>query len=189
MIGDLNLRVAVKYETSSSVTSDSSGQPRSLKSGISSLIARGSITAPEMMCDPISRPFSMTAMEISPSCFAPVFPALSLCRLMSWRRRYAPASEAGPAPTNSTSTSRLSRSIFSMGIRWRLLLHIFGSSRQRRDDFKQVADDAVISDFKDRRLLVLVDRDNRARALHPDELLDRARNADGEVEFRRDGLT
>ena len=41
------------------------GAPRSFQSGISSLMPRGSMTAPEMMCAPISLPFSRTAIEAS----------------------------------------------------------------------------------------------------------------------------
>ena len=52
---------------SSPVTADASGAPCAAKSGISSASARGSSTAPETECAPISAAFSMTAMATSPS--------------------------------------------------------------------------------------------------------------------------
>ena len=59
---------------------------------------------------------------------------------------------------------------------------------QLRDDLVQVADDAEVGVLEDRRVRVLVDRDDQARALHPDLVLDRAGDADRDVELRRDGL-
>src|SRR4029077_18991982 len=41
----------------------------------------------------------------------------------------------------------------------------------------------------DRRVLVLVDREDVLRALHPDLVLDRAGDASSQVELRRDRLT
>src|SRR3954454_18545969 len=63
MIGALIFNFSNRYQKPSSVTGDSIGQPRSSQSGISSAMPRGSITAPEMPCDPISFPFSRTAGE------------------------------------------------------------------------------------------------------------------------------
>src|SRR5688572_10610670 len=57
--------------------------------------------------------------------------------------------------------------------------------RQRRHHFEQVADNAVIGHFEDRGLRVLVDRDDRLRALHPHQVLNRARDANGHVNLRR----
>src|SRR5215831_3633201 len=175
-----------------------------------------SITAPEIMCEPISRPFSITAMVISPG----PWPVSSLRLLMSWRRRSAPASDAGPAPTNRTSTSKVSRSMFSIVVcrgdtvpeatgwsrKWRvpeapgryrfrcrteghLMSHFFGFGGQRRHDLEQIADDAVIGDLEDRSLGVFVDLHDGARAFHSDDVLDCAGDADGQVKLRRDGLS
>jgi hypothetical protein len=74
------------------VTGWLSGAPFSFQSGISSLSARGSMIAPDMMCAPGSEPFSRTTTDTScdrsaASCF----------------RRIAVASPAGPAPTIATS--------------------------------------------------------------------------------------
>src|SRR5437763_9656378 len=57
----------------------------------------------------------------------------------------------------------------------------------RRHDLEQVADDAVVGDLEDRRVGILVDGDDRARALHADEMLDRAGDAEREIQLRRDG--
>src|SRR5262245_25406180 len=48
--------------------------------------------------------------------------------------------------------------------------------------------DAVIGDLEDRLVLVLVDRDDRLGALHAGEVLDRARDRDGEVQVGGDDL-
>ena len=55
-------------------------------------------------------------------------------------------------------------------------------------DLEQIADQAVIGDLEDRRLLVLVDGDDDLRILHAGEMLDRARDADRDVELGRDDL-
>ena len=55
-------------------------------------------------------------------------------------------------------------------------------------DLEQIADQTVIGDLEDRRLVILVDRDDDLRILHPGEVLDRARDADRDIQFRRDDL-
>src|SRR3954453_22386863 len=52
----------------------------------------------------------------------------------------------------------------------------------------EVPDDAEVDELEDRRLLVLVDRDDRLRGLHAGPVLDRAGDAVGDVELRRDRL-
>src|SRR2546426_8169470 len=59
---------------------------------------------------------------------------------------------------------------------------------QLRDDVKQIADDSVVGHLEDRRVLVLVDRDDDFRRAHPRQVLDRARDADGDVERGADGF-
>ena len=61
-------------------------------------------------------------------------------------------------------------------------------SIDRRNDLEQVADDAVVGDLENRRVGILVDRDDRVRALHADQVLDGAGDAEREVQLRRDGL-
>src|SRR5215510_13755264 len=65
---------------------------------------------------------------------------------------------------------------------------LFQSVNQSRNDFEQIADDAVVGHFEDGRVRVLVDRGDRLGALHPDQVLDGAGNAEREVQLRRDGL-
>src|SRR5512132_1053450 len=45
--------------------------------------------------------------------------------------------------------------------------------RQPRHDFEQITYDPVVGDLEDRRVLVLVDRDDRPRGAHPGEMLHR----------------
>jgi hypothetical protein len=53
---------------------------------------------------------------------------------------------------------------------------------------EQILDEPVVGDAEDRRLLVLVDRDDDLGVLHPGQVLDRAADAGGDVELRRDDL-
>src|SRR5262245_54097693 len=53
---------------------------------------------------------------------------------------------------------------------------------------EEIARRAVVGDVEDRRLRVRVDRDDRARRLHAGEMLNRARDAEGEVDLRLHGL-
>src|SRR5882762_4279351 len=50
-----------------------------------------------------------------------------------------------------------------------------------RDHIEKITDDAVIRHFEDRRVFVLVDRDDHLGRAHAGEVLDRAGNADGDV--------
>ena len=56
---------------------------------------------------------------------------------------------------------------------------------RRWDDLEEVADDAIVGNFEDGCVLVLVDGDDGLRALHADEMLDGSGDADGEIELRR----
>src|SRR5262245_38118865 len=55
-----------------------------------------------------------------------------------------------------------------------------------RNGLEEVGDEAVIRDLENRRVGVLVDRDDRLRPLHSSQVLDRPGDADREVELRRD---
>src|SRR5579872_1895125 len=59
---------------------------------------------------------------------------------------------------------------------------------ERRYDLEEIAHKTVIGDLEDRRVLVLVDRDDDLRILHPGQMLDRARDPDRDVKLRRDDL-
>ena len=58
-----------------------------------------------------------------------------------------------------------------------------------RNGFKKVADDAVIGNVEDRRFGVFVYRDDGARVLHPDDVLDSTGDAEGDVNLWSDRLT
>src|SRR6266446_3729919 len=105
----------------------------------------------------------------------------SLCFLMSFARCSAQLNPAGPAPTISTSASSCSRCTLNLFC----LLQLFG---ERGHDFENVADYAVIGDFEDRRVLILVDRDYRARALHTNDVLNGAADSERQIQFWRDSL-
>src|ERR1700752_4371479 len=59
---------------------------------------------------------------------------------------------------------------------------------QLRRDLEQVADHAVVGDLEDRRLFVLVDRDDRLGRLHAGAVLNRPGDPERDVELRRDRL-
>src|SRR5207237_532844 len=123
---------------------------------------------------------------------------------ISWPIRIAQASPAGPPPTIRIPTSiRSSTGSVGSAIQSRArkgggksdgrtakasaaaLLHELG---QLRDDRVQVADDGQVGELEDRRIRVLVDRDDHVGVLHADLVLDRARDADRDVQLRRDAL-
>src|SRR3954471_23494527 len=49
----------------------------------------------------------------------------------------------------------------------------------------EIGDQTIVRDLEDRRVLVLVDRDDHLGILHAGEMLDRAGDADRDIEFRR----
>src|SRR6185312_4820971 len=60
--------------------------------------------------------------------------------------------------------------------------------RQLGNRLVEIRDQTVISNLEDRRVLVLVDGDDHLGILHPGEMLDRAGDADRDVQARRHGL-
>src|SRR4051794_17472988 len=130
----------------------------------------------------------------------------------SWSSRLAVARPAVPPPTiatptsmrsSSASSSRLMNSFcvstgggyaagttrplpFAAAIALALAgLHRLG---ELGEDLVEVADDPEVGELEDRGVRVLVDRHDVLRGLHADLVLDRAGDARGEVELRRDGL-
>src|SRR5258708_10571497 len=64
-------------------------------------------------------------------------------------------------------------------------LHFLGQSRQ---DIEQIAYHAKIRDLEDGGFRVLIDGDDRARALHADDMLNRSADAHGQIKFGSDSL-
>src|SRR2546426_5065489 len=64
------------------------------------------------------------------------------------------------------------------------LLELF---RELRHDLEEVGDDPEVGDLEDRCLRVLVHGDDDFRGPHPRQVLDRARDAEAQIELRRDG--
>ena len=176
----------------------SSCSSRPLKSRRS---ARGFTTAPESRCEPGCLPFSSTRDRH----VAEPLRARPGRSSSSWPSRIAHASPAGPAADDqdadldalvrrsvgaaTTSVAReRRREVGGAGRSHRARLRARTSSVELRDDLVQVADDAEVGEVEDRRVRVLVDRDDHARALHADLVLDRAGDAERDVELRRDGL-
>src|SRR6201999_3978575 len=112
---------------------------------------------------------------------APMTPTVSMLKVIfSSSRQRAPRHDHKRATPSVQSDG----GIFS-SIRRTLaadLGELRGKLGQRR---VQIGDKAVVGNLKDRRLLVLVDRDDDLRILHPRQMLDRARDADRDIKFGR----
>src|SRR5215813_6826892 len=104
----------------------------------------------------------------------PCVPALWLPTLVArFARLQAPSVRGAGAVTSDGSTRCLE------------LLDLCDQLGNRLLPFR---DDAVIGDLEDRLVLVLVDRDDRLRALHAGQVLDRTRDGDREVQVGGDDL-
>src|SRR3954454_4165586 len=172
-------------------------------SGKSSFIADGRMLAPESRCAPGVLPFSITATGTSPS-----FSASSGSCSSSCITRFAHARPAGPPPMIATPTSMRSSSgsvggptnssaSFTGGGNSAGATRSFANSSpllrlhglgQLRHDLVEVADHPEVAELEDRRVRVLVDREDVLGVLHPDLVLDRAGDARRQVQLRRDGL-
>src|SRR3954449_730867 len=165
------------------------------------------MTAPESWCAPATLPFSSTATGTSPSASISSGSSSSSCS-----SRIAQARPAWPPPTIATPTSIRSSSASvggprnspaestgggnSLGATARPLLPAIGSAAllglhglgELGDDLVEVAHDAQVGELEDRRVGVLVDRDDVLGALHADLVLDGAGDARREVQLRRDRL-
>src|SRR5688500_4111179 len=157
--------------------------------------------APETLWAPQALPFSSTATGISPSFSVSSGSSESSCITL-----FAHASPAGPPPTITIPASRRSSSGsvggptksagsngggYSPGATAMLgsaaLLRLDGFG-QLGHDLVQIAHDPEVAELEDRRVLILVDRDDVLGVLHADLVLDRAGDAGGEIELRRHRL-
>src|SRR5688500_16255519 len=176
-------------------------------SGRSSRNGPGCITPPESWCAPATLPFSITATGTAPRRSVSSGSSSSSCS-----SRIAHARPAWPPPTMATPTSIRSSSgsvggpMNSLaestgGGNWlgatRPLLCDIGCSAallglhglgELGHDLVEVADDPEVGELEDRGVGVLVDRHDVLRGLHADLVLDRARDAGGQVQLRGDGL-
>src|SRR5687767_15182512 len=66
------------------------------------------------------------------------------------------------------------------------LLRLAHGCRKRRDDLQGIADDPVVGDLENRSFLVAVYRDDGLRRSHAGEMLNRAGNADGNIQLWTD---
>src|SRR6185312_16071445 len=100
-----------------------------------------------------------------------------------------------PAPMIPTERIELSDGV-AMSVALMLVARLRSAIRELfrelgvecRDELEEIADDAVIGDLEDRRFFVLVDRDDDFRILHAGQMLDRAGNADRDIEVGGDDL-
>src|SRR3984893_2240613 len=69
-----------------------------------------------------------------------------------------------------------------------LCLRFFQGGGERGHEFENVTDDAIIGNFKNRRVLIFVDGHDGARPLHSHHVLNRAADAQRQIKFRGHGL-
>src|SRR5688500_18529689 len=93
-------------------------------------------------------------------------------------RSWSPATTGGCGAAGPAASWRCEASPLA-------LVDLLGHGREHR---VEVADDAEVDELEDRRLLVLVDRDDRLGGLHAGPVLDGAGDAVGHVELRGDDL-
>src|SRR5471032_1749211 len=67
------------------------------------------------------------------------------------------------------------------------LLLLYGGS-ELGNNLEEITHDAVVGDLEDRRLFVFINSHDGLAVLHPGEMLDRAGDADGDVEIGSDHL-
>src|ERR671915_1079453 len=162
-------------------------------------MAEGFIIAPESRCEPGPLPFSTSAIGTSPSDSSTASSSAS-----SWVSLIAQASPAGPPPTIATPTSIRSSSASTGGptnslaestgggnsIGAVLTSALLGLHRvgQLGQDLVQVAHHPEVRELEDRRVRVLVDRDDVLRVLHADLVLDGPGDSGRQVQLRRDRL-
>src|SRR5689334_1533504 len=67
-------------------------------------------------------------------------------------------------------------------------LLLFHRGSQLGHDLEEIAHDAIVGNLEDRGFLVLIDRNDGLAVLHAGEMLDRAGDADGDIEVGRHDL-
>src|SRR6476646_5154821 len=119
----------------------------------------------------------------TPPAGGPPFPASSSSAAGASTR--PPHSPAGGQPFTASglhSASADNRLLLSflLGSLVQEVLELLG---QEGGDLEEVADDAVVGDLEDRGLRVLVDGADHLRGAHAGQVLDRARDAEAQVEL------
>src|SRR5258708_11063940 len=71
----------------------------------------------------------------------------------------------------------------------RSTLELLDLLNKDRQDFEQVADDAIVGNVESGSFGIVVDGHDGLRVLHPHQVLNRARDTDGDVEFGSHSLT
>src|SRR5215207_3464547 len=170
--------------------------------------------APESRCAPGVLPFSITATGTSPSVSVNSGSSSSSCISLLAQASPAgpPPTIATPTSIRSSSGSVMPvmnssagftgggnstgatgpsvPTLWGLPLTAPLLAALLGLDRlgQLGRDLVQVADHAEVAELEDRRVLVLVDREDALGVLHSHLVLDRARDAERQIELRRHRL-
>src|SRR5215813_6268551 len=123
----------------------------------------------------------------------PMSPSSPIRLTVSWGKRQSRSISAAIGliwvSANSRAVARISScsdvrsNVTSPCLFLQELLELF---RELGDDLEEVGHDPEVGDLEDRRLRILVDRDDDLRGAHARQVLDRARHAEAEIELGRD---
>src|ERR1700687_5242876 len=136
--------------------------------------SRSSDTSLSTTSSPATPPTCAIPLPIWPEPITPTF--LIIAAILSSHR-----SDARPAPAHPFCINA-GRS--PAGFQSSLLSELAELLGQLGNRLIQIRDQAVIGNLENRRVLILVDRDDHLGILHAGEMLDRAGNADRDIEFR-----
>src|ERR1700678_4215927 len=143
--------------------------------------------SPETSLSTTSNPASAATcampLPIWPEPITPIF--LIITAILPSRRSGA---RCAAHPPNLAYTLIANRSPLLRNIRSSLLSELADRLGQFRNRLIQIRHQAIIGDLEDRRVLILVDRDDDLGVLHAGEMLDRAGNTDRDIELRRHHL-
>src|SRR5258708_718294 len=138
---------------------------------------RSTDTSLSITSNPASAATCAMPLPIWPEPITPTF--LIIAAILSSHRsdaRSAPAHPLHKHRPESAPSTRLSQSSLLSELAER-----FGQFGNR---LIQIRDQTIIGDLENRRVLVLVDRDDHLGILHAGEMLDRAGDADSDIKFR-----
>src|SRR3990172_241312 len=148
-----------------------------------------SATAYPTVSPPLPPQASATAMPISPS--SPMRRTVSRGNRASRSMTSAMGRTSFSAKSRATVWIIFCSSVSSTCILFPdqklFLQELFEFLLQQGRPLEEVAHDAVVGDLEDRRLRVLVDGADHLGRPHPRQVLDGARDAEAQVELRRDG--
>src|SRR5215467_14576760 len=141
--------------------------------------SRSAATSLSTTSSPASAATCAIPLPIWPEPITPTFLIIAISS--STERRADRASPSFPSINSG-------RSLRIRPVELSLLSELTECLGQFGDHLVEIRDQAIIGDLENRRVLVLVDRDDHLGVLHPGEMLNCAGDADRDIKFRRHHL-